>query len=39
MVVYCVHVGFESRPPTGPGAVAKFSAITYAAPHIENIYK
>jgi regulation of enolase protein 1 (concanavalin A-like superfamily) len=34
-----VHVGFESQSPAGPGAVAKFSAITYDPRRIENIYK
>jgi regulation of enolase protein 1 (concanavalin A-like superfamily) len=34
-----VRVGFESQSPAGPGAVAKFSAITYDPRRIENIYK
>ncbi len=34
-----VRVGFESQSPAGPGAVAKFSAITYEPHRIENIYK
>jgi uncharacterized protein len=34
-----VRVGFESQSPAGPGAVAKFSAITYDPHRIENIYK
>jgi regulation of enolase protein 1 (concanavalin A-like superfamily) len=34
-----VRVGFESQSPAGPGAVAKFSAITYDPHRISNIYK
>jgi regulation of enolase protein 1 (concanavalin A-like superfamily) len=34
-----VRVGFESQSPAGPGAVAKFSAITYDPHRIGNIYK
>jgi regulation of enolase protein 1 (concanavalin A-like superfamily) len=34
-----VRVGFESQSPAGPGAVARFSAITYDPRRIENIYK
>jgi regulation of enolase protein 1 (concanavalin A-like superfamily) len=34
-----VRVGFESQSPAGPGAVAKFSSITYEPHRIGNIYK
>jgi hypothetical protein len=34
-----VRAGFESQSPAGPGAAAKFSAITYDPRRIENIYK
>jgi regulation of enolase protein 1 (concanavalin A-like superfamily) len=34
-----VRVGFESQSPAGPGAVAKFSTITYDPHRIGNIYK
>lgn len=34
-----VRVGLESQSPAGPGAVAKFSVITYDPRRIENIYK
>jgi hypothetical protein len=34
-----VRVGFESQSPAGPGAVAKFSTITYDPHRIDNIYK
>jgi regulation of enolase protein 1 (concanavalin A-like superfamily) len=33
------RVGFESQSPAGPGAVAKFSTITYDPHRIGNIYK
>jgi regulation of enolase protein 1 (concanavalin A-like superfamily) len=34
-----IRVGFESQSPAGAGAVATFSAITYEAHRVGNIYK
>jgi uncharacterized protein len=34
-----VRIGFEAQSPAGPGAVAKFSAISYEPHGISNIYK
>jgi regulation of enolase protein 1 (concanavalin A-like superfamily) len=34
-----IRAGFESQSPAGAGAVAKFSAITYDAHRVGNIYK
>jgi regulation of enolase protein 1 (concanavalin A-like superfamily) len=34
-----ISAGFEAQSPAGPGAVVKFSAITYDPHRISNIYK